>query len=1085
MTDAPGTFGLPPDGPRPSAIASFVASALVILKRKSVAIPLVLTGLVAFAWGWNPPTGTVHYFSKVGDYRPTRGSGCTNTGKGCHGTETSYGDFNAYHPNATCTTCHDYQGVGCIPCHSPDGHECTDCHDGSIEGIADVVKLTDPYPRGHYRESTHTAMGTDMRQVARVRADGKAGAECGACHSRDLRKSHTGVPEVEKSTYGHDIDCVECHNDTRAGSLKQVLDGWKKRRCEDCHSKTSSAPMHGVDTVGKVEGKSPLSCGITGSGCHPDNDLHALHPDTPVDCSGFNAKDGLGCHQLQIESHEPTATTCAGGSPDACHRAYLNDRYSHKNDKTLHAPKTTVPARDTSYYGTACGDCHRMAPNGTSLVDEHAIATSARTGKPSDNCRNCHNNRASAFAISDDWSDRDTYQSCSVCHGVADLPEAHETELRSTHSSAPSGGCASSGMGCHPTADLSQVGVPTPRGNLHATCLRCHDWRRTGVNMAYDPRKKTCGWGRDCHGAAGSYSPTSSVHAGRGGVANGVDPAHHIAGPKQSGALWSDPVSKTSRTCGACHSMVLGVEHARASASLASGPGNLCTRCHDHATAAATVVKGSWTAKNTTAACSACHGQTGVGAMHGGIVGAHAAVERDAVGNPQPGACVRSGCHATNDVRRLHRATPSGCATRRCHTTSGSPETAGVMSCGGADRAKACHTSIARSHSASHSADLTGTVNGITYGLGSNTGCFGCHAVDLAAAHSTALVGGSMQGGGATACAVCHEIADDPGAGAYASGSSQKNAIAKRDRRCTACHASGSATDGPAAVASPHKDTSTATPLPDGKVWADPFAEWKTAFDAPTGGGHNSLPFGLVGATRDKAFPVTTFTVGAATYVWALPPNTGDTAWLRTSVYGAAAESTESIQHITVACDDCHTSTAGMAGPQGAAVKVAIDPEYSQTEYANPTPLLSQWEATGTARVVCFKCHSIQAGSIPGTTAPGGTPAHAPHASHPSFPDYNPNHYGEKCIDCHIRIPHAWRRPRLLARTAVTADGAAPDVFPYVRATHDGLAGVRLRSFERPSDLDAGACATGGCHAGRSVSSHPMPADIPGADFWP
>jgi len=174
-----------------------------------------------------------------------------------------------------------------------------------------------------------------------------------------------------------------------------------------------------------------------------------------------------------------------------------------------------------------------------------------------------------------------------------------------------------------------------------------------------------------------------------------------------------------------------------------------------------------------------------------------------------------------------------------------------------------------------------------------------------------------------------------------------------------------------------------------------------------------------------------------------------------------------------------------MAGPHGSAVEIAIDPDYSQTEYANPTRgLQSQFDTSGTDRVVCFKCHTIAMGSIDGTTAPGGSYVHRAHAKHIFAPADHPMRYGEKCVDCHVRIPHAWRSPRLLARTVSSADRPA-DTFPYISKDYDGLAGVVLRDFTSQGDLKSASCATGGCHGFHSAANHPRPSDVPTATYWP
>ncbi len=136
-------------------------------------------------------------------------------------------------------------------------------------------------------------------------------------------------------------------------------------------------------------------------------------------------------------------------------------------------------------------------------------------------------------------------------------------------------------------------------------------------------------------------------------------------------------------------------------------------------------------------------------------------------------------------------------------------------------------------------------------------------------------------------------------------------------------------------------------------------------------------------------------------------------------------------------------------------------------------------------RVVCFKCHPVFVGGIEGTTTPGGASLHRRHIKHPNLPSTSKHYNGEACVDCHVRIPHAWKRPRLLIRTVVTTDGATPDAFPYVLDGHDGLLGIRLRSFDPQTQLRSGSCVTGGCHPASSPTRHPRPSDVPTATYWP
>ncbi len=1056
-------------------------------RRAKVAVGVLLAiAAVAFAAGWNPPTKTTHQFTKASDYNPVRESGCTNSGKGCHGAETSYRDFNVYHPEAECTTCHEYQGVGCIPCHMPPEVECQLCHDGSFEPAGDRVRLSDPYPKGHYRESTHTAMGTDFSQQVRGSIDGKAAAPCESCHSRDLAESHTKVPAVLGSEYGESVGCGECHNDVRSFGQAEVLNDWKLRSCEACHKAKSSSPMHGIELAGEVEGRSEFGCGATGPGCHDNNELHSLHADAPKNCAG-SAENGEGlCHVLETEAVNPIVRSCGGSERGDCHQSSDSSGYAHENDATAHSPETDAPASDVTYYDTACGACHRMAPNGTSLIDEHAIATSARSENPSDGCANCHSSKASVATIQSSWKERDTDQSCSACHGVEGLPAAHEGDLAAGHVAENSPGCAETGAGCHPTSNLLEVGTPTTEANLHADCLRCHDRTASDGNLAYDPGAKSCGSGRACHGVAGEYDPDTAVHSSTDGRTDGTDSAHHTAGPQQATARYVDAASGVSTACDVCHTTVLGIEHAAVSSALSTGADTLCDRCHNRSDATAGAVKASWPQKNTDRACETCHGTSGISSVHADIDAAHVGIEVAPSGVPKPGACTSMGCHGSTELRILHA--DNGCAFSACHDRGGGGAGGlGLKSCGGIDAGTSCHVGYSSDlHFAEHAADLEGTVNGIGYVNGQNVGCFGCHLADLVEEHENARLADTLEGGGANACAICH-AEEGSVSGTYASLPAVRNAIANHDRRCSTCHASGDALDGPSAVASAHKTASVETTLPTGAVWSDPLGDWKAAFDGPTGGGHNVLSAALVGGRVSKRFPVTDFELGDSTYTWTLPLNSGATQWLTPEALGLKSlDTTAAIQHVEMKCSDCHVMAQTPAGPQGAAVSIMIDPAYSQTEYANPTDGVSQFKATGSMRVICAKCHTVFSGSIEGTSAPGGAALHADHVEHLAYdPATNPRYHGEKCIDCHVRIPHAWKRPRLLVRTVVTTDGAEPDVYPYISKNHDGLLGVRLKSFVEPGDLRSSSCVTGRCHPYSSTNRHPRPSDVPTATYWP
>jgi hypothetical protein len=615
-----------------------------------VAVALVL-GALAFAAGWNPPSDTgVHKFTEASDYSAKRETGCTNSGEGCHGEDERRIDFNRYHPETECKTCHEYTGVGCIPCHGPRQHECTGCHDGSMDGVSDTVRLTDPWPKGHYRESLHAAMGTDMKQVVRAAPGGKAKAACGDCHSRDLRKAHTKVRPVEGSEYGETIGCAECHNDKKSGALEQVKKDWKKHRCEDCHGEKSQAPMHAADVATALEAEDPAGCGTTGAGCHENTDLHAMHADEPVTCSGRADESEPGCHDLGVESHVPTMTACGSGD-GTCHRDYRNDEYGHKNDASAHSPGNDAQRgavwRDAlTGVESTCGSCHS-----TDLGVEHNRAHSPIAG---DACLGCHNkNETTVAAVKDSWPGRDSANACAACHGKrkhADVGTVHKATQYTDSGEARDTACV--GSGCHPSADVRVL-----HAGLGCTFSGCHSASGdiNGSNIM------------SCGGTAGMSE--TSCHAG--GVHAEID-ANHLATELDRNG---DPAPGSCVRSG-CHTTA----DVR---TLHASTGD-CATAGCHAGDGPTVM----TCGGPSGSQTSCHG--GTYSWHEGLITKHTGTEIGPSGTPRPGACTPSGCHKTVSLYDIHKTV--GCNIAGCHDGLADPN---VTGCGGpAGTPNACHTDL-------------------------------------------------------------------------------------------------------------------------------------------------------------------------------------------------------------------------------------------------------------------------------------------------------------------------------------------------------------------------------------------------------
>lgn len=692
-------------------------------RNRWVAAALIIGGL-AFAMGWNPPTDTgVHEFTEASDYSPRRETGCTNSGEGCHGDDDRRVDFNAYHPEVECKTCHEYTGVGCIPCHGPQQHECTGCHDGSMEGATNTARLTRNYPKGHYRPSLHEALGTDFDQVVRTAEGGKAHAACSDCHSRDLVASHTGLTVAEDSEYGEDIGCAECHNDKKSGALKQVQADWKKHRCEDCHGESSQAPMHAADVASKIEADDPAGCGSTGAGCHESTDLHAMHANEPVTCAGSAAEGEPGCHELGVESQVPTTTACGSGD-GTCHPEYENTEYGHEHDASVHVPGTNaqrgaVWTDALSGVSLTCGSCHS-----TDLGVEHNRGHSPIAGNA---CLGCHNaNATTVAAVMDDWPARDSASACAACHGSSkhnDVGTVHKGAQYTDDGKAATDACI--GSGCHVSPDLrvlhagvgcaisgchsasgdingsnitscggtdAMSGTSCHTGGVHADIEIGHDATQLDRNGAVS---NTACVTSGCHSTAdvrtlhtasggcetaGCHTDDGPTYMTCGGPAGAVGACHAGASDRHTSAtaahtgteIGSDGLPKPGACTGAgCHAGTsLYTLHEKIGCNIAD--------CHD-----ADGPSGATGCGGPNGTAGSCH--TGGEDWHYAFADTHVGIELGADGQPQPGACTPSGCHATVSLYTLHEAT--GCATAGCHGLTS------TASCGGpAGTAGACHT---------------------------------------------------------------------------------------------------------------------------------------------------------------------------------------------------------------------------------------------------------------------------------------------------------------------------------------------------------------------------------------------------------
>jgi hypothetical protein len=154
---------------------------------------------------------------------------------------------------------------------------------------------------------------------------------------------------------------------------------------------------------------------------------------------------------------------------------------------------------------------------------------------------------------------------------------------------------------------------------------------------------------------------------------------------------------------------------------------------------------------------------------------------------------------------------------------------------------------------------------------------------------------------------------------------------------------------------------------------------------------------------------------------------------------------------MTVRCDDCHGSVTGASGPHGEAMQVNIAVGYENSystggAYLNGTAPFIRSSAGGTP--ICAKCHQTS----------GFRTANNAH----SRSDHNGATNG-RCVNCHSKTPHAWKRPRLI--------GYRSDPAPYQSLIVNGITD---RSYTPTGGWSKDYCGTTGCSGHNASASTPI-----------
>lgn len=169
------------------------------------------------------------------------------------------------------------------------------------------------------------------------------------------------------------------------------------------------------------------------------------------------------------------------------------------------------------------------------------------------------------------------------------------------------------------------------------------------------------------------------------------------------------------------------------------------------------------------------------------------------------------------------------------------------------------------------------------------------------------------------------------------------------------------------------------------------------------------------------------FTVGGTTYTWTKP---ADSAFLLSPW----------TSNSMMTCTSCHTnSTAAAKGPHGSSAQWLIDARGSATVADWKTTYLSNTtNGMSNTTNICAKCH---------TSLLSVNDVHA-EGSHQGSTD-------GRCNNCHVGIPHGWKRPRLIGYTT--------DPAPY-KTIAGGLEGIVVDDESPTGWSQTSDCLDAGCY---------------------
>jgi hypothetical protein len=293
------------------------------------------------------------------------------------------------------------------------------------------------------------------------------------------------------------------------------------------------------------------------------------------------------CHSLAKAATPEFAPTCV-----SCHPSRA---LPHGYAPAAHA--ATVGNRIERHAGFTCAACHSM-----DLMTEHAKPSSSSAAA---GCNACHLSLVPGLIALGGWDGTCAQGGCHTAGSSAPMHTVSSSSAPHNRLSPQNDACFAAG--CHPPSNVGadlmithSQATTTVGGVVVTSCLVCH---AAGV-----PTTRNC---VDCHPDKTVIHGYQAVtHTALTAPLTGTWPA-----PGDS-ATYSPPYAY-SATCSDCHSMLLGAEHAKPTASSA---GMGCATCHP-------TPRNTFTTWNKSCTQAGCHTITGTAHYASGT--AHAMAQAD------------------------------------------------------------------------------------------------------------------------------------------------------------------------------------------------------------------------------------------------------------------------------------------------------------------------------------------------------------------------------------------------------------------------------------------------------------------------